>query len=64
MKDNKVLTNKEKKDLAIFILVTFALTIIMSLFIPKCYDKNNDATIFFEYTSIFPDGWCYCSYIA
>lgn len=54
MKDNKVLTNKEKKDLAIFILVTFALTIIMSLFIPKCYDKNNDATIFTNIQAFFP----------
>lgn len=54
MKDNKVLTNKEKKDLAIFILVTFALTIIMSLFISKCYDKNNNATIFSNIQAFFP----------
>lgn len=49
-----MLTSREKKDLTIFISVTLGLTIIMSLFIPKCYEINGDAVLFTNIQAYFP----------
>lgn len=49
-----MLTRTEKKNLTIFMSVTLSLTIIMSLFIPKCYEINGDAVLFTWIQAYFP----------